>query len=250
MVIILSNPLHFQSSPKFEGPESDGPPTRRGEGGQRLDLPTRFRAYTPNMETPYPTPLFFQRKSWFLYLSGRRVEPLARAPHAGLTLAEPRVGPRLLEAFRKPLGRLSRSGGTARTLAALPASARPAVWASRIRAAREPRRTDRRRSPESPDGSGRGDKAESERTSKPAGPRRVPPAAGFSFAPRACFQIASSSRGRVSFRRPEVGPLPRRAHVTAGRNRARPGGGSRLARHAPLRGAAPEAGGKGGRSSV
>lgn len=111
MVIILSNPLHFQSSPKFEGPESDGPPTRRGEGGQRLDLPTRFRAYTPNMETPYPTPLFFQRKSWFLYLSGRRVEPLARAPHAGLTLAEPRVGPRLLEAFRKPLGRLSRSGG-------------------------------------------------------------------------------------------------------------------------------------------
>lgn len=34
------------------------------------------------------------------------------------------------------------------------------------------------------------------------------------LAPGACFQIASSSRGRVSFRRPEIGPLLRRAALT------------------------------------
>ncbi|XP_077901102.1 uncharacterized protein LOC144376712 [Ictidomys tridecemlineatus] len=42
--------------------------------------------------------------------------------------------------------------------------------------------------------------------------------------PGACFQIASSSRGRVSFRRPEIRdpPPPRRAHVTPARSRAQP----------------------------
>lgn len=41
----------------------------------------------------------------------------------------------------------------------------------------------------------------------------------------ACFQIPWSSRGRVSFRRPETTapPPPRRAHVTATRSRAQPG---------------------------
>lgn len=82
------------------------------------------------------------------------MQPLARAPRAGLPPAEPRIGPRPLEAFRKPVGRLSLSGRTARTPAALPASARPTAWASRVRAPGEPGRTDRRRSPESPDGSG------------------------------------------------------------------------------------------------
>lgn len=43
--------------------------------------------------------------------------------------------------------------------------------------------------------------------------------------PGACFQIPKSSRGRVSFRRPEIRapPPPRRAHVTATRSRAQPG---------------------------
>lgn len=79
------------------------------------------------MKAPF---LFFyfsllQRKSWCLHLSERRVEPLARALHAGLTLVGPRIGPRPLEALRKPLGRLTRSRRTEGTLAA-----RPAAWAA------------------------------------------------------------------------------------------------------------------------
>lgn len=48
------------------------------------------------------------------------------------------------------------------------------------------------------------------------------------LAPAACFQIAWSSRGPVFFRCPEIRAPPpsRRAHVTAGRRRAQPGGGS------------------------
>lgn len=51
-------------------------------------------------------------------------------------------------------------------------------------------------------------------------PRRPQP-----LAPAACFQIASFSRGRVSFRCPEIrAPPPRpRAHVTRARSRAQPG---------------------------
>lgn len=48
-------------------------------------------------------------------------------------------------------------------------------------------------------------------------PRRPQP-----LAPGACFQIASSSRGRVFFRRPEIRapPLPSCTHVTSACNRA------------------------------
>lgn len=160
MVVILSNPLHLQSSPNSRGQKARV--FRQGEGKEGSDeiCPPVFELAHQKWKPRFCFFLSFfffilQRKSWFLYLSGRRVEPPGRAPHAGLTLADPRIRPRSLEAFRKPLGRLSRSGrGTARTLAALPASARPAVWASRVRAPREPGRTDRRRSPESPDGSG------------------------------------------------------------------------------------------------
>lgn len=63
-------------------------------------------------------------------------------------------------------------------------------------------------------------------------------------APGACFQIPETSRGRVSFRRPEIRapPPPRRAHVTATRRRAQPGGRERERSPAPRRrGRSPEA---------
>ncbi|XP_049750909.1 translation initiation factor IF-2-like [Elephas maximus indicus] len=56
------------------------------------------------------------------------------------------------------------------------------------------------------------------------------------LAAEACFQIASSSRGRVSFRRPETRapPPPRRTHVTAARSRAQPGRRERERQAPPL----------------
>lgn len=83
-------PFASPKFPKFEGAEREGPPSRGGGGGQRSDPPARFRARTPKMETPFVFFFFFPKeKPWFLYLSGRRVESLARPPHAGLTPAEP-----------------------------------------------------------------------------------------------------------------------------------------------------------------
>lgn len=97
-------------------------------------------------------------------------------------------------------------------------------------------------------GPGRGGRGE-EREEEPSGQRRAPPASA--LAPEACFQIASVSRGRVSFRRPEIrapssaaprsrdhGPQPRSRGGGAGRQAPPPGGG-RPAPEAPPRSGNP-----------
>lgn len=137
MVSFLSNPLCLKSSFfQFEGPEIEGPDMVAERSEAIRSAPSSFRACTPKMKTPVSVLLFFflQRKPRFLHRRERRMEPLARAPHSGLTLAGTRAGPRPLEALRKPLARLTRSWGTERTLATRPAasaaSVLPTAWAA------------------------------------------------------------------------------------------------------------------------
>lgn len=149
-------PFASPKFPKFEGAEREGPPSRGGGGGQRSDPPARFRARTPKMETPFVF-FFSQRKT---------MVPIPQWTSSGVSGPTPTRRPNTRRASESDRGRLrrfgspsagshARGGGTARTPAALPAATvRPSAWASRVRAPEEPCRTDRRRSPESPDGPG------------------------------------------------------------------------------------------------
>lgn len=158
-------PLQSFASPKLpqiRGARKRGSSNKvRGRRAEILNLPTRFRACTPKMETP------FQFSS---------LHPLPKGNHGSYTSmdvewslwSEPHTPAQHLPSPESARGRLRRFGSpsagfhargtgggrTAGTLAALPASARPAAWASRVRAPGESDRTDRRRSPESPDGPG------------------------------------------------------------------------------------------------
>ncbi|CAI9159170.1 unnamed protein product [Rangifer tarandus platyrhynchus] len=136
--------------------------------------------------------------------------PRSPSPHAGPALPErhdPGPGGRRLAPARSDrLGRGPRGNGSARRPAPREG---PADRGGRLPAARL--------------GPGRGGRGEERARKSPEGNgvrHRPQP-----LAPGACFQIASASRGRVSFRRPEIRapPPPRRAHVTAARRRAQPG---------------------------
>lgn len=144
-------------------------------------------------------------------MTAGRPPPRCPSPHPGPALSErhdPAPGGRRLTPARPTrLGRGPRGNGPARRPAPREGPARPAATAH-LRTRQGPGRGGRgeERARKSPVGNG--------------GRHRPQP-----LAPEACFQIASSSRGRVSFRRPDIRapPPPRRAHVITARSRAQPG---------------------------
>ena len=158
--------------------------------------------------------------------AGRPAPALPLSAPRPCSAGAPRPGPRGMQTDPSPPyppGRGPRGNGPARRPAPREGPARPSA-AAHLRARPGP---------------GRGGRGEERARKSPVGNgvrHRPQP-----LAPKACFQIASSSRGRVSFRRPEIRapPPPRRAHVITARRRAQPGRRERELQAPPPGGGGP-----------
>lgn len=155
--MILSNPSRLQSSPNSRGQKERV--LRQGEGEEGSD-----QIRPPVFELAHQK--WKLRLSFFFFSQRKTMVPIPQWTSSGVSGPTPTRRPNTRRASESDRGRLrrfgspsagshARGGGTARTPAALPAATvRPSAWASRVRAPEEPCRTDRRRSPESPDGPG------------------------------------------------------------------------------------------------